>query len=51
MGFQVAAMSPGKKTGKRNQMAFQLLLRLELIYYWIKIWRVLKTKVLRGSIT
>lgn len=43
--FQVATTAPGKKTSKRNQMAFQLFLRLELIYYWgIEIWGTVEKK-------
>lgn len=34
-GSQVAATTLGQKAGERNQMAFQLLLRLELIYDWV----------------
>lgn len=32
-GSQVAATTLAKKSDERNQSAFQLLLRLELIYY------------------
>lgn len=44
---QVAATTLGKKACKRNQMAFQLLQRLELIYAWGEIWGVVQTKVLK----
>lgn len=47
----MAATTLGKKAGKGYQMAFQLLLRLELIYDWVEIWGVVQTKVLRGSTT
>lgn len=49
--FQTATTNTGKTTGKRNQMAFQLLLRLELIYLGVAMWGIVKTEVLRGGTT